>query len=80
MHTRTCQRCSKIYKTEFYFSFYCNQCSGEKIDVKIDNKQKLFGIASYSGDVSYLKYILKQKNWIKLLNKPTNQEFKHYHF
>ena len=80
MHTRTCKRCKQIYKTKFYFSSYCNQCAGEKINVRIDNKQKSFGIVGYCGNITYLKHILKQKNWARLLDKPTNQKFKHYHF
>ena len=80
MYTRTCRKCKRIYKTETYLSFHCDKCNGKKINVKIDNKQKSFGVASYSGHINYLRYILAQKNWIELLNKPTNQEFVHHKF
>ncbi len=67
MYKKTCYNCHKIFETETPFSFYCNNCCRILLDLK-PQKTRAFGIASYSGSVTYLKHILKQKDWIDLLN------------
>lgn len=79
MNKRTCYTCGRIFETDYYFSFFCDDCCAAKIDIKIRKEKRLpIAIASYSGYVGYLKYILKQPNWVKLLNK--KQEFTHSEF
>lgn len=67
MHKKTCLNCNRIFEAKTPFSFYCNNCDRAKVNLKPE-KTRAFGIASYSGSVNYLKYILKQKDWIDLLN------------
>jgi len=78
MNKRTCYTCGKIYETKYYYSFFCENCCAAKINLRIRRRNKQpIAVASYSGYVGYLKYILKQPNWVNLLNKP---EFTHSKF
>ena len=81
MHIRTCHACGRIYKTNYYFSFLCEDCAMAKINLKtrLEEKQSI-GVASYSGYVGYLKYILKQSNWVELLNNYKGRQFTHSRF
>lgn len=80
-HKRTCYSCNKIYETKYYFSFFCENCCMAKIDL-IDRRRKgdPIGVCSYSGYVGYLKYILKQPNWVNILNSSESKEFTHSKF
>ena len=79
MYKRTCYNCHKIFETESPFAFYCTNCCRLKLDLKPKPTRK-FGIASYSGYVGYLKHILKQKNWIDILNGKEGRQFTHSKF
>ena len=81
MHKRTCHTCGKIYETNTYYSFLCENCAMAKVNLKIRSEQKQpIGIASYSGYVGYLKYILKQSNWVEILNNYKGKQFTHSQF
>lgn len=81
MNKRTCYTCDRIFETEYYYSFFCEDCCATKIDLKIRKEKRLpICVASYSGYVGYLKWILKQNNWVKLLNSSQGKEFTHSRF
>ena len=80
MNKRTCHACGKIYETKYYFSFFCDNCCNAKIDIKVEKNKKPIAVASYSGYIGYLKWILKQKNWVKILNSSEAKEFTHSKF
>lgn len=82
MYKKTCYNCNKIFETEFPFSFYCNNCCKVKLNLKPDkdDTSKKFGVAGYSGYVGYLKHILKQKNWMDILNSSNGREFTYSKF
>lgn len=81
MNKRTCYTCDRIYETKYYYSFYCEDCAKKEINLKHRREKKLpIGVASYSGYVGYLKHILKQPNWVKLLNSSEAKEFTHSKF
>jgi hypothetical protein len=80
-HKRTCYNCNRIFETDYYYSFFCENCCFKEIDLKVRRRNKQpIAIASYSGYVGYFKWILKQPNWVKLLNSPEAKEFTHSKF
>jgi hypothetical protein len=80
MNKRTCYTCGKIFESEYYYSFFCEDCCAAKIDLKIEKRIKPIGVCSYSGYVGYLKHILKQPNWMNILNSSEAKEFTHSKF